>query len=162
MAIGALPTGLALSSSGVISGDPTVPGTWLFTAQVTDSSTAPGGPDSVQAQFQITVVTVLSITTTSLGSGSEGVTYLNQVDAGGGTPPYTWSMTIGALPPGLTMQPSSGAISGTPTSVGSTTFTVTAQDSSPTRQSKTQGIYHYHWGSGPARYPPLRRCSTAR
>ena len=140
MASGALPTGLSVSGSGVITGDPTVPGTSTFTVQVTDSSTAAGGPDSVQAQLSLTVVTVLSIITSSLAAGSEGITYLDQIGASGGTPPYTWTLTMGSLPPGLTLQPSSGAISGNPTAPGDFTFTVTARDSSPTRQSQAQSL----------------------
>ena len=57
LAGGALPTGLSLSSSGAITGDPTVSGTSTFTVQVTDSSAAPGGPASAQAQLSLTVVT---------------------------------------------------------------------------------------------------------
>jgi hypothetical protein len=137
---GALPTGLSLSSSGVISGDPTVSGTFAFTPLVTDSSAAPGGPATAQAALSLTVVTAISVTTTSLAAGSEGITYLEGIDASGGTPPYTWSLSLGSLPPGLTMQPSSGVISGAPTSRGNFTFTVAAKDSSPTPQSQTQPL----------------------
>jgi hypothetical protein len=140
LASGALPTGLSLGSSGAITGDPTVPGTFTFTVQVADSSTAPGGPGTQQAPFSITVVTVMSIITASLPAGSEGVTYLAQVDASGGTPPYTWSITTGSLPPGVTMEPGSGVISGTPTSQESVAFTVAAQDSSPTKQTQTRSL----------------------
>jgi len=137
---GALPTGLALSSSGTISGDPTVSGTATFTVQVTDSSTAPTGPDTAQTQLSLTVVTVMIITTASLPAGSQGITYLSEIDASGGTPPYTWTMTTGSLPAGLTMQPSSGVISGDPTAQGNFTFTVMARDSSPTQQSQSQSL----------------------
>jgi len=103
LAGGALPTGLSLSSSGVISGDPTVSGDFTFTPLVTDSSAAAGGPATTQARLNLTVVTAISITTTSLSAGSEGITYLDQIDASGGTAPYTWSLSAGSLPPGLTM-----------------------------------------------------------
>lgn len=137
LASGGLPTGLSLSSSGTISGVATVSGAFTFTVQVADSSAAPGGPATAQAQFALTVVTVVTITTTALPAGSAGVSYLAGIDASGGTPPYTWSVTAGSLPAGLTMQPSSGVISGTPTTQGSATFTVAAQDSSPTKQTQS-------------------------
>jgi len=137
---GALPTGSALSSSGIIAGDPTVPGISTFRVQATDSSTAPGGPNTVQAQLSLTVVTPMSITTTSLSAGSVGNTYLDQVGATGGTLPYTWSITAGSIPPGVTLQPGSGVISGSPTSQGTFTFTVAAQDSSPTPQTQTLSL----------------------
>jgi hypothetical protein len=140
VASGTLPTGLALSSSGAIAGDSTVSGTSTFTVQVTDSSAAPGGPGSAQAQFSLTVVTVVSISTTSLPGGSEGIAYLAGIDASGGTPPYTWSLATASLPTGLTMQPSSGVISGSPTSQGNFIFTVAAKDSSPTPQTQTQPL----------------------
>jgi len=140
LAAGALPTGLAMSSSGAISGDPTVSGTFNFTVQATDSSTGGGGPASAQAHLSLTVVTVESIVTSALPDGSVGVTYLVQVGAIGGTPPYNWSVTAGALPAGLIMVPTSGVISGTPTSQGHATFAMTASDSSPTPQIQTQSL----------------------
>src|SRR5208282_3651783 len=91
LASGALPAGLSLGSSGTITGDPTVSGTSTFTVQVTDSSAVPGGPASAQAQFNLTVVTVVSFSTTSLPAGSVGITYLAGIDASGGTLPYAWS-----------------------------------------------------------------------
>jgi hypothetical protein len=140
VASGALPTGLSLASSGAITGDPTVPGNFTFTVQVTDSSTAPGGPASAQAPLSLTVVTLVDIATGSLPAGAEGIAYLAQISASGGTPPYTWSVAAGSLPSGLTLQPSSGAISGSPASPGNFTFTVEATDSSPTPQSATQSF----------------------
>ncbi|MGA2986911.1 MAG: putative Ig domain-containing protein [Terriglobia bacterium] len=137
---GALPTGLSLSGSGAITGDPTVSGTSTFTVQVTDSSAAPGGPASAQAQFSLTVVMVVSISTTSLPAGSAGIAYLAGIDASGGTPPYAWSLAAGSLPPGLTMEPGSGVISGSPSSQGNFTFTVALKDSSPTPQAQTQSL----------------------
>jgi hypothetical protein len=140
LAKGALPTGLSLSSSGVITGDPTVSGTSTFTVQVTDSSAVPGGSTSAQAQLSLTVVTVVTISTTAFPAGTEGITYLAGINASGGTPPYTWSLSTGSLPPGLMMQPGSGVISGSPTSPGNFTFTVAATDSSPTQQTQTQSL----------------------
>jgi hypothetical protein len=140
VASGALPTGLSLSNSGTIAGDPTVSGTSTFTVQATDSSAAAGGAASAQAQFSLTVLTVVNISTTALPAGSEGVAYLADIVASGGTPPYTWSLATGSLPPGLAMLPNSGVISGSPTSQGTFTFTIAAQDSSPAPQTQTQSL----------------------
>ena len=150
VATGALPAGLSLSSSGAITGAPTASGDFTFTVQVTDSTTAPeGGPATAQALLSLTVSTGLSIFTTSLPAGTAGSAYLAQLDASGGSPPYTWSVAARSLPAGLTLQPGSGVISGTPTSPGSTNFTVAAKDSSPTPQTATQALTLAIGAAGP-------------
>ncbi len=153
---GTLPAGLSLGRSGNITGVPTVVGTSSFTVQVTDSSNSPGGPDWAQAQLTLTVVPPLSISTTSLPAAAAGVTYLADLTATGGVAPYTWSLAQGSLPPGLTLQSSSGIISGTPTSQGNFTFTVAVEDESPTRQTETQS---YTISVGPP--TPLAIATTA-
>lgn len=130
---GSLPAGLQLSPSGVISGTPTgTPATTSFTVKVTDSE----GPSPVSATqaLSITVNTKLfSITTTSLPSGTVGISYGTTLQYSGGTPPVTWSIVSGSgsLPGGLTLAPSTGVISGTPTTAGTSSFTVQATDSEP-------------------------------
>ncbi len=127
---GAFPAGLGVNSStGVISGTPSgTLGTSTFTVQVTDSS--PGiAPLSVKKTFTISIGLTLSITTLSLPSGTTGVAYPSTpIVASGGTAPYTWSITTGALPGGLTLNGSSGAITGTPTAAGTSAFAVTVTD----------------------------------
>jgi len=79
----------------------------------------------------------LSITTSSLPSGTVGSTYTQansspaSLTATGGTPPYTWSIVSGsgALPDGLALSLSSGVITGTPTTAGTFTFTAQVKDS---------------------------------
>ena len=70
-----------------------------------------------------------SIITTSLADGEVDVAYLETLAASGGTPPYTWSITAGALPTVLTLNPTTGVISGTPTAAGTFNFTVQVADS---------------------------------
>jgi hypothetical protein len=130
---GSLPAGLSLSSAGVISGVPTgtSTSTSTFTVTVTDSQTPTAATKSASLSITVTEPP-LSVTTTSatLAVGSKGTAYSQTLLAIGGTPPYTWSITAGALPPGLSLSnPSTGVISGTPTATGTSTFTVMVTDS---------------------------------
>jgi len=125
---GALPTGLnPLSAGGLISGTPTVVGTFNFSVRVTDS--VGGTATSVLA---ITVVSPpLLIATTTLPDGTltpPATPYSFTFVATGGTPGYTWAITSGALPPGLGTLSVGGVISGTPTTVGTFSFAVKVTD----------------------------------
>jgi|HubBroStandDraft_6_1064221.scaffolds.fasta_scaffold01599_6 hypothetical protein len=130
---GALPTGLSLAPSTTdtvqLTGKPTVAGTYTFTITVTDAA---GFSNSVQFTL---AVSSLSITTTSpLPPGTVGTIYNSsgvQFAATGGNPPYTWSVASGSsLPPGLTLDPTTGLLSGTPTTAGTYNFGITATDNS--------------------------------
>jgi large repetitive protein len=131
---GALPGGLTMDAGGTISGTPTTAGISAFTVAATDVSTT---PQVVQQDFSITIgtPTPLSITTTSLPNGTVNTSYSATLQAAGGIPPITWSIVSGALPPGLTLDPNFGVISGTPTTVGMSAFTVQAADSSNPAQT---------------------------
>jgi agarase len=84
----------------------------------------------------------LSIFTDSLAAGTVGAPTSDQVVAGGGTPAYTYSLAApGSLPPGLSLDPRKGTISGTPTAAGTFPFTVEVSDStSPTPQTASQSL----------------------
>ena len=71
----------------------------------------------------------LIISTTSLPPGTVNVPYSATLSATGGLPPYTWSVILGSLPSGLTLNATSGVISGTPTTAGTSNFTVRVRDS---------------------------------
>jgi hypothetical protein len=139
---GSLPAGLTLNSStGVISGTPTTAGTSSFTINVTDQ-TSPT-PETATANLSITIIPPLGITTTALPSGSVGASYTASLTETGGVAPYTWSITSGSLPSGLTLNPTTGAITGTPaTGTGSTTgqsypLTLKVTDSGTPQQTQT-------------------------
>ncbi len=127
----ALPANLSLNTAtGAVTGTPTTAATTTHTFTLRDSS-AP--PQSVQQSLSLTIVpppAVLTITTTSLPSGTVNQAYNRPVQASGGTPPLTWNIVAGAglLPQGLNLDPATGAISGTPTTAGTTSFTVRVAD----------------------------------
>src|SRR5215469_14053815 len=121
---GTLPAGLTLNSSGQISGTPSVSGSLSFTAKVADSTTPT--PLTAAKVFSITVtaaVTPVQITTTSFPAGQVAVVYSTMLGATGGAAPYSWSISSGGLPAGLTISAATGTISGTPTAAGSFSFT---------------------------------------
>ena len=81
---------------------------------------APGGGSSATLSFTITPVSPISILTTRLPNAYRNKLYSYPLQASGGVTPYTWSISIGSLPSGLTLS-SSGVISGTPPAVTSDT-----------------------------------------
>jgi uncharacterized protein (TIGR03437 family) len=123
---GALPAGLSLNpSSGAINGVPGSAGSFSFTAQVKDSAGI-----LASAFLSLTVSSRPAIVTASpLPSGITGTTYQLSLSGSGGTPPYQWSLPAGALPAGLSLDASSGAIGGKPSAPGHASFTVQLQDS---------------------------------
>jgi len=124
-----LPSWATLSTGGVLTGQPTAPGPVSFMVTVTDSSSAmQTGTFTLQVNLA-----PLTITTTGLANGSVGSPYFQSLTGTGGLPPYTWSVTAGSLPNGLTLGTSGGVISGTPSKAGAFQFTVLLSDSaSPT------------------------------
>jgi large repetitive protein len=65
----------------------------------------------------------------NLAGGATGTAYSETINAQGGTSPYTFAVTSGALPTGTTLNPSSGVISGTPSAASTFSFTITVTDS---------------------------------
>jgi uncharacterized repeat protein (TIGR02543 family) len=82
----------------------------------------------------------LSTTTGALPPATVGSAYAKTLTAGGGTAPYTWTVASGTLPAGLTLNSSSGVISGTPTVDGSTSFVVRVTDASSATATRTFSI----------------------
>jgi Putative Ig domain len=138
---GALPAGLVLATStGVISGTPTTAeNAEAVTVQVTDSAT-PRQSSSQSLSLTINPST-LRVTTTSLASGQVGTPYSTTLTGSGGTPPYHWSVSSGALPPGLTLAAATGVISGTPTTVeNGEVVAIQVADSGTPHQTSSQSL----------------------
>jgi len=118
---GTLPTGVTLASStGVLSGTPTVTGTFNFTVTVTDAAAA-----TASQAYTVTVSDPVTITTTSpLPQATINQTYSTTIAYTGGVAPFACSVSAGSLPAGMTLNASTCAISGTSTSLGAANFTV--------------------------------------
>jgi Putative Ig domain len=141
---GSLPAGLAFNTaSGLISGTPTAlsAGTAL-SFMVTDAG-AP--PQTRTATFTLVVsaptIVPLTITTTALPAGKVSQAYSASLSATGGTVPYTWAITAGALPAGLALNTASGLISGTPTAgTTGTALTFRVTDAANPAQTTTANL----------------------
>ena len=122
---GALPQGMSLSGSGVLTG----PATQKTAATFTVQALGPAGFSCVGTQsYTINVQPpVITVSPASLPGGSRGAAYSQTITASGSPNGFTFAVTSGALPPGLTLA-GTGALTGTPSAVGSYNFTVTASD----------------------------------
>ena len=135
---GSLPAGLTLNAStGAVTGTPTSAGTESFTARVTDSLSQ---TDTQALSIEVAPPPQPTVLTTSLPGGNVGSAYGATLQAGGGTPPYTWSLDPGPLPPGLALDPATGTISGTPTSAGTFPFTARVTDAASQFDSQALSI----------------------
>jgi hypothetical protein len=123
---GALPGGITLAAStGILSGTPTVSGSFPFTITATDSRGRTATKD-----LTITVLPQFVITTTALPNGTVGIAYSAAVQTQGAVGTVSFELLSGgSLPAGLTLNPASGGITGTPTQVGTSSFLIRAVDS---------------------------------
>ncbi len=120
---GALPAGVTLSSSGLLSGTPTAAGDYSFKIKATD------GSRSDTQSYSLSVVPKLQIGP-ARGTAEVGVPFQLAAQATGGKPAYAWSLDGGTtLPAGLTLDPATGAITGTPTAPGRVSVKLALTDS---------------------------------
>jgi len=125
---GSLPAGLTMSPSAEIKGTPTKAGASSFTITGADSAQPP------QTVSQVSSIVVapplpLSVSLFPYLTAQANVPYYQSIFTSGGIPPYTYTVSAGALPPGLSLNPATGLISGMPQMYGSNAFTFTVQDS---------------------------------
>jgi large repetitive protein len=140
---GSLPPGLALLTGAnfnttnalavaQLAGAPTTAGTYSFLLRLTDAAGNIG-------QRQMTLkVSSLAFLTSGLPTGTVGIGYNSgPLEVRGGTPPYTFSVTSGLLPPGLVLNSASGAITGTPQTSSASTVTFQLSDSAGNSLSRS-------------------------
>jgi len=140
LATGNLPAGLSLNSTtGDISGTPTTAGDFTFTVRVEDSSTV---KKTAVKSFTVNIAAegALQITTTSLPDGTNSVAYDATIKAVGGIGTYTWSISAGSLPAGLTLNAATGVILGTPTTKGDFSLGVKVTDSASPANNDIQNL----------------------
>jgi hypothetical protein len=113
----------------------------LATATAPGSSTITATLGNISSGTTFTVhAAPLAITTSTLAAGNVGAPYSATLSASGGQPPYTWSISAGSLPSGLSLNPVSGLISGTPAAAGTFNFTARVTDSSAPSESVTKAL----------------------
>lgn len=131
---GSLPAGLTLSPSGVISGMPTSSGVSTFSVAVADTSSP---AHTATGTFSLQVKSLpLALVTPKLVSGQAGVAYAAALQASGGTPAYTWTLTSGSLPAGINLSATTGVLAGQPTTAGTSNFTIAVTDNGSPAQTQ--------------------------
>lgn len=139
---GTLPAGLHLDrSTGQLSGRALKAGTSSFTVSATDRS-RPRKVATAARSITIEAATAtLRVTTTTLPKTTAGQDYGAELTSAGGRGAVQWSISAGTFPPGLSLDPSSGLITGSPTTGGTYHFTAAVTDSaSPTPHSATRAL----------------------
>jgi hypothetical protein len=139
---GSLPAGLTLTSSGALSGTPTMAGTTSFTVTVTDS----GSPAQMASQTISSFVVAPSALSLNcllaINNAQVGIQYNYSCTAVGGTAPFIYSISAGSLPPGLTLNTATGFVTGVPTLAGAYSFTVRVSDSgSPVQTAQSMNSF---------------------
>jgi T5SS/PEP-CTERM-associated repeat protein len=127
----ALPAGLTLTSGGTISGTPTATGT-TFRVRVT-------GSDALYAERTFSLPVIAFTLGGWLPGGTISGAYSQTLLATGGTGPYSWLVTGGSLPPGVTLD-AGGLVSGTPTTAGTYSFTLQVTDANGAQASQTVSL----------------------
>jgi hypothetical protein len=118
---GSLPPGLVLAPDGGLSGTPSAYGTYAFTVTATDA----GGCTGLRAYSVTFACPAIAVLPPTLPNPPIGVPYAQAITNDGGSPPVTFTIAAGSLPPGLLLSPA-GALSGTPATAGTYSFTVRA------------------------------------
>ncbi|MGB6054080.1 MAG: putative Ig domain-containing protein, partial [Burkholderiaceae bacterium] len=122
---GTLPSGMMLNANGTLDGTPKRVGIDYFIVEARDANGSSGTRDYSLVIYPPT----LSLNPDSLPAATVGAQYSATLTASGGTAPYTYALS-GILPAGLSLDPATGVLSGTPTQAGNFPLTFTASDRS--------------------------------
>jgi hypothetical protein len=141
---GTLPPGLSVNMSGEIHGTPTTAGTWTFTVLAFASESCQGSQEYtlIVNPMPTGPCPTITLSPPSLPTGAPGQPYSEAITASGGSGPYTFKVTEGDLPPGLTLG-ADGALTGTPTASGTFKFVVSAFDSNHCPGTRSYSIDVY-------------------
>jgi hypothetical protein len=133
---GSFPAGLAFNGT-TLSGTPTSAGTYSINFTATDTG---GGTASQSLTFTISPnILDYQFPSGPIQSGEKGSAYTsNDVQAWGGTAPYTYALSSGTLPPGITISSSTGVVSGNPTTAGDFSFSIKVTDSASSPATVTR------------------------
>jgi hypothetical protein len=124
-----LPTGLSISSTtGLISGTPTTAGSYSATVTATDGTGAKGTASFTWTINPTTSTNTVTVTNPGSQTGTVGTTVSLQIQATDSAAGQTLTYSATGLPAGLSISSSTGLISGTPTTVGTSSVIVTATD----------------------------------
>jgi hypothetical protein len=132
---GSLPPGVTLSSAGVLAGTPTTAGSFTFSVNVIDKNNG-----IATTSITLVVAAGLTLSFPAPPSGVVGTAYVDTLTATGGTAPYSWSVSAGTMPTGITLNASTGVLSGIPTVAGTFSFTVRVTDSGSQTATKATSI----------------------
>jgi Putative Ig domain/Bacterial lectin len=122
---GSLPPGITLTSAGILKGTPTAAGSSTFSVNVVDANYG-----IATTSITLVVAAPLSLSFPAPPAGTVGIAYTDTLTATGGTAPYSWSVSTGTLPSGITLNASTGVLAGTPTAAGTSSFTIKVTDAS--------------------------------
>ncbi len=159
---GTLPTGLTLSTGGVLSGTPIQNGTFNIAVNATDANGCMGTSATYSLTIACQTISV-SPTNATLPAATMGAPYGQSFTQTGGIGTIAWSVSGGALPAGVTLNPSSGVLSGTPTTAATSTFTIRATDANTCLGERQYSLTINPSGNGLQFYPlaaPVRLLDT--
>jgi hypothetical protein len=132
---GSLPSGLTLASDGKLSGTPEGTGIFVFSITATDAYGF-NGTREYTLKIKDPDITVIPA---CLPDAVMNSSYSQVITASGGVGPYTFELTTGSLPNGITLA-SDGELSGIPNAFGTFTFTVTTIDGGGFAGSKSYSL----------------------